>query len=84
MGGRAYDEIYTDCLASEFQIQIVGQVFTPVRPRWRVSEKDRGSTAGGPPSPPVRAGLEPHVRHEKGVGLRFAPPRQRGRFVFGR
>lgn len=35
MGGRFWDEIYMDCLASEFTNPVLGRVFTPDAPRDR-------------------------------------------------
>ena len=33
MGGKVYDEIYMDCLASEFESPVLGRVFAPDAPR---------------------------------------------------
>ncbi len=33
MGGKVYDEIYMDCLASEFESPTLGEVFAPDTPR---------------------------------------------------
>ena len=33
MGGRLWDEIYMDCLASEFESPVLGRVFVPDEPR---------------------------------------------------
>ncbi len=33
MGGEVYDEIYMDCLASEFESPTLGEVFAPDTPR---------------------------------------------------
>ncbi len=33
MGGRLWDEIYMDCLASEFTSPVLGRVFVPDEPR---------------------------------------------------
>lgn len=33
MGGRLYDEVYMDCLASEFESPVLGRVFVPDEPR---------------------------------------------------
>jgi diamine N-acetyltransferase len=29
MGGRLYDEVYMDCLASEFDSAVLGRIFAP-------------------------------------------------------
>ncbi len=33
MGGRVYDEVYMDCLASEFKSPVLGRIFRPEAPR---------------------------------------------------
>lgn len=33
MGGRLYDEIYMDCLVSEFESPVLGRIFAPEEPR---------------------------------------------------
>jgi RimJ/RimL family protein N-acetyltransferase len=33
MGGRLWDEVYMDCLASEFESPVLGRVFAPDQPR---------------------------------------------------
>ena len=33
MGGEVYDEVYMDCLASEFESPVLGRVFVPDAPR---------------------------------------------------
>jgi hypothetical protein len=33
MGGRLWDEVYMDCLASEFASPVLGRVFVPDEPR---------------------------------------------------
>lgn len=34
MGGRLWDDVYMDCLASEFESQVLAQIFVPDEPRF--------------------------------------------------
>ncbi len=43
MGGRLWDEIYMDCLATEFESAVLGRVFMPDVERPQVAEADRRS-----------------------------------------
>jgi diamine N-acetyltransferase len=46
MGGRLWDEVYMDCLASEFTSPLLGHIFVPDQPRPEHVARQRKHTEG--------------------------------------